>query len=71
MADFLRKGIEKGELIQEAPEFLDQYLVVILGGLNLYPFAELKNTSLPDTLSENLVDKIIACAVDGICRKDK
>ncbi|MDO4920967.1 MAG: TetR/AcrR family transcriptional regulator [Phascolarctobacterium sp.] len=69
--EFLRKGVAKGELAQEAPEVLDQYMMVILGGLNLYPYADLKNTSLPDNLSDALVDKIIAYAVDGICLKGK
>lgn len=70
VTEFLRKGVAKGELIKEAPEVLDSYIMVLLGGLNLYPYVDLKNTTLPDKLSDELVDKIIAHAVDGICRKD-
>lgn len=69
--DFLRRGVAQGELIEEAPEFLDQYILVVLGGLNLYPYADLKNTSMPDNLSEAMVDKLIARAVEGICRIKK
>lgn len=66
--EFLRKGVAKGELVEETPEFLDNYLLVFLGGLNLYPYAELKHSSLPKNLEDEMVDKLIARAVDGICR---
>ncbi len=69
--EFLRRGVERGELIQEAPEILDQYLLIILGGINLYPYADLKNTVLPESMSEDLVDKLISYAVDAICLKKK
>lgn len=68
--DFFHRGVERGELIEETPAVLDQYMMVVLGGLNLYPYADLKNTALPENLSDELVDKIIAHAVNGICRKD-
>lgn len=70
VTEFLRKGVASGALVAEAPEILDQYLLVILGGLNLYPYAYLKNAASAQLLTDEIVDRIITHAVDGICRKD-
>lgn len=66
---YFAQGVAKGELVPESNELLHKYLLIILYGLNMHPYTQLKGTPLYEELPEETVDKIIRYAVDGICRK--
>ncbi|MGM9569087.1 MAG: hypothetical protein ACI3XC_03295, partial [Phascolarctobacterium sp.] len=69
--DFLQRGIAAGAFVQESPEFLHNYMTIILGGINLHPYVHFKGTPLDMKFSEETMDKIIRYAVAGVCCKNE